>query len=553
MFYFSSDNWLGLHYFFQISLTSDPLYPYRAKLEPDNKLQYDEGEEVSYQCTDFVAPIRTRKCERGRWTGEVPRCGDFITNILMKDSKLEDITDPDRPVLKFEYLDMVINNRSWKYPNVFTSNRFKKARLRVNDTKKYKWSFRFTGPEMKLFVRINFNFINYTLLPQHLKDSFIFNVTMFVSHDRQCQLTNQNGDKWRENGLKIESDFICDTISEEAYKRDIENPGDYMVMKTQSSLDIPHELIAVFLGKSYGSEEEPLCGEPEIFISQYSRFNVQFRDYTIGCRNDKYLYVSVSNANLPETAIHSLKCINDMKWSGSYPECIPRKPCSLNNTYIGSESNDTIITSLDGLYFFNDTQYYAIENTDINFGCKYPSSDVLVGKEKRICLKTGQWSGSDIYCYDPNKSSKFSVWILITILFVALILIICLTGVLFYIYSKKLKSRITRQIANQTRTDSERYDPYDDIEFPPKQLYDTYDVVGEGGDGEVRYADPYYDPNNDYVVMPSNVQIQSSNDYWRLPVSEPTYLEMTNSSVKSSPCTTKTHKNSDQQIYTYEL
>ena len=57
-----------------------PGKPYRAKLEPDNKLLYDEGEEVTYQCTDFWSFIKTRKCEKGRWTGEQPRCG---TQILL--------------------------------------------------------------------------------------------------------------------------------------------------------------------------------------------------------------------------------------------------------------------------------------------------------------------------------------------------------------------------------------------------------------------------------------------------------------------------------------
>ena len=56
-----------------------PGKPYQAKLEPDNKLQYEEGEEVSYQCTHFWAPTKNRKCEKGKWTGEQPRCGRFLS------------------------------------------------------------------------------------------------------------------------------------------------------------------------------------------------------------------------------------------------------------------------------------------------------------------------------------------------------------------------------------------------------------------------------------------------------------------------------------------
>jgi len=61
-----------------------PGKPYKARLEPDNKLQYLEGEEVTYQCTSgFWTYIQTRKCERGRWTGEPARCGQFSFQIQL--------------------------------------------------------------------------------------------------------------------------------------------------------------------------------------------------------------------------------------------------------------------------------------------------------------------------------------------------------------------------------------------------------------------------------------------------------------------------------------
>jgi hypothetical protein len=59
-----------------------PGKPYRAKLEPDNKQQYSEGEEVTYQCTDFWSHLQTRKCEKGHWTGKPPRCGLYLTKSI---------------------------------------------------------------------------------------------------------------------------------------------------------------------------------------------------------------------------------------------------------------------------------------------------------------------------------------------------------------------------------------------------------------------------------------------------------------------------------------
>lgn len=62
-----------------------PGKPYRAKLEPDNKLQYEEGEEVNYQCTDFWIFVHSRRCEKGKWTGPQPRCGKSILMVAFID------------------------------------------------------------------------------------------------------------------------------------------------------------------------------------------------------------------------------------------------------------------------------------------------------------------------------------------------------------------------------------------------------------------------------------------------------------------------------------
>ena len=60
-----------------------PGKPYMSKLEPDNKLYYEEGEEVTYECIEYLYFVQTRKCERGRWTGNQPRCGEnaFTANL----------------------------------------------------------------------------------------------------------------------------------------------------------------------------------------------------------------------------------------------------------------------------------------------------------------------------------------------------------------------------------------------------------------------------------------------------------------------------------------
>jgi len=54
-----------------------PGKPYRAKIAPEEKLVYADGETVSYSCTDYWAAPQERKCVKGLWTGPLARCGKW--------------------------------------------------------------------------------------------------------------------------------------------------------------------------------------------------------------------------------------------------------------------------------------------------------------------------------------------------------------------------------------------------------------------------------------------------------------------------------------------
>jgi len=101
---------------------------------------------------------------------------------------------------------------------------------------------------------------------------------------------------------------------------------------------------------------------------------------------------------------------------------------------------------------------------------------------------------------------------------------------MFYVYTKRVKNRITKQIANQKRPKSGGFEAYDDIDIPSdlggKGIYDTYDVVA---DENIRYADTRHLTEDDYIEMLHNSEkrLQSSDDYECIPTSEPTYLQMT--------------------------
>jgi len=330
-----------------------------------------------------------------------------VDGVLMKDVKVEDISLPDKPKLAFEHFNITLSETDLKFAHSFISPRFQKTNLRIFDSKRYRWTLNFTTPLNKLFVKIDFSLVNYTLLTEEQTQKLKFNINLFVSPERKCVLDYQSDDKWRENVRETDSYFTCDSISLDAYKNNIKNPGDYMIMETQSSVDLPHELMAIYFGKSYGTPNEPLCGEPEVAVSHLLRSNQQYIYYIIDCKSEKtWLYVSKQNDVIPGSSIHGFNCVADMKWNGSYPECIPLKSCPLDKMLIGPNSNQTVINSYDGLYFFNETQYYAYEGTEAHYGCPNPSSDILVGKENRICLKNGTWSGGEPHCYGMYSNTN---------------------------------------------------------------------------------------------------------------------------------------------------
>ncbi len=119
---------------------------------------------------------------------------------------------------------------------------------------------------------------------------------------------------------------------------------------------------------------------------------------------------------------------------------------------------------------------------------------------------------------DPNERGKFPLLLVILILG-SLAFVIILTVILFYVYTKRIKNRITKQIANHTRPESGGFDDYDDIGIPSdlgKEIYDTYDVVEEGDPRygqSTRYSEPYYTAEPDSVQIPN----QTRDDYWPIP------------------------------------
>lgn len=333
----------------------------------------------------------------------------------------------------WHHTDMNITSREWKYPNAFTSHRFKKARLRITDDHEYYWYFNFTKPVVKMFVKTNFNFINFTYLPESVKKAHIFDIKMEISPHRTCVLEYQNYNPWHETGNRIDSYFACEANSPEDLKLDSLDPPNYMFISTKSSHKLTHEFIALFFGKAYfNNDSEPLCGEPEVNSGQSSRPNVEYKDYIIDCASKD----DWANVDQDNKFTYSIKCTGEMVWNGTKPDCVPlhNKVCPLDDIFwrsmtqnrsteqeqmalagIGSGTGNTLphaegggahkshpklaVDSLNGYYHYpvNDT-IYATFGSELTYLCLDQENYILVGKDTRKCRSDGSWSGTEPTC-----------------------------------------------------------------------------------------------------------------------------------------------------------
>lgn len=385
-----------------------PGKPYRAKIIPEEKLYYEEGETVSYQCADYWAPPQMRKCVNGVWVGPPARCGNFVHNVQLMEAKVLDMSF-GLPIEKFHYHNISLKNTNWKYPNSFTSNGYREHRLIATSDHEYMWKLKFTRSAIKLFVKVNFNFINFTILDSTIRNNFSFYIDVEISPYRTCNLEYQSNNPWQENGNRIDSYFTCEAHSYTDLIKDVNSASDYMIMRTKSSHNIPYELVELFFGHVYGNETEPICGEPETDYGQSYRANQEYRNYIVECLNG--IWKDVTPGPLKRFVYHQ-QCIGDMIWNGTRPKCIPIRHCPIqkmlsdNHRNQEMEKNQTnpmdknplIIDAILNYYNHIDNQtIYAIVGTEIIYTC--PSVDyILIGKDTRTCKRDMTWSGTEPIC-----------------------------------------------------------------------------------------------------------------------------------------------------------
>ena len=142
--------------------------------------------------------------------------------------------------------------------------------------------------------------------------------------------------------------------------------------------------------------KEPVCGTPEVPTGLFTK---------VINHNTKYVYECAQEFRLVDLASsdavigYDLVCSTDMKWKGTLPQCLPEKTCK---KFELTEKHLTEVYLYERVYYYNESDWFAIEGTKAHFRCK-DETQISVGKETRVCGKDGQWSDSLPNCLDTDK------------------------------------------------------------------------------------------------------------------------------------------------------
>ncbi|XP_054154301.1 uncharacterized protein LOC128952867 [Oppia nitens] len=410
-------------------LCGRPERPFESRLIPVRDY-YREGDEVGYQCNQYWNYMQTKRCVRGQWIGHPFTCGKTALNNDLNYVKVEDISSStSAPVVLFD--ENVTLSANYKFANSFLSSRCEtkfivqplpsaSPPITAAADRPIRWTLGFEQPLAELpFFRINFHLLNVSVTEALAIDFNVLNVSVGVGGSqsrRTCRHVFKPDQKklWR-RGTKVELNFECQTNSPMAMvDMDIMNMGPkQIVLVTSASPSVSYKLIMILLGQSYSYKvnddddedkngQQFICGEPEQRLGQMVRPLTMNINYSIDCNNN-WDYVSKDNPDLPDTTIHKRYCSTDMRWKGTYPECIPRTVCPVHDLLVLNNNNMNPVYKIvrfDDVYYYNNTQWYAIEGTTVSYQCSSRLTQVLLGDSRHVCGKNGQWIGSEPNCFD---------------------------------------------------------------------------------------------------------------------------------------------------------
>ena len=142
------------------------------------------------------------------------------------------------------------------------------------------------------------------------------------------------------------------------------------------------------------------CGGPQIpLLTKYVISDTEYQQ--IQC-DPKVAINANHNQMLSKLILENdeqfMNCVDNEYWAGN-PKCLPKMYCEIDFNELTEE-----ISSVQNAYIFNETKWFAIEGTVVEYKCK--SGFQLVANSKRTCLHDSTWDQNGSVCKEVVNSDS---------------------------------------------------------------------------------------------------------------------------------------------------
>jgi hypothetical protein len=357
-----------------------PGLPHVTKIEPEKNI-YEDGEEITYRCPSDKIYLKTqvKKCVAGVWTGHRSTCGYFIRNQLIRVK----ITDNNSGEVVFE--GETSNYTALDFPASFYNGRG--TALTIKEAHKpHKWYFNFSNPMSFDFFLLNVRIpesVPHTSSTISQIDAIrVKSVHVINEPHRNCTIDFSTLNK----SSKIFW-FWC-TVND---SKTSDEPVSISFITSAA------QTIAILgLHQVYFTKLQ-YCGQPPVpLLTKYVSDNEESEQ--IKCDPKVAINANENQLNSFKDVDRFHSCIDNQYWAGN-PKCLPKMFCQLNYNELTEE-----ISSVQNAYTFNETKWYAIEGTVVEYKCK--TGFDLVTNSKRTCLHNSTWDQNDSICYDLKSNGS---------------------------------------------------------------------------------------------------------------------------------------------------
>ncbi|CAG2103229.1 unnamed protein product, partial [Medioppia subpectinata] len=367
---------------------SRPGLPPKAELHlrPQGMGRFNNKEKVMVKCKsdEFPQHKQELECVNGRWVGESARCGEHIDAQVVH----LDVYDCQSPGNRILLLQPI--NASWDTPPdiPLRANSFHIQRLpneipaSVNGSTCYKW-------DIRLDRKVAVGFLLIDMWYPALNESVPIppTITPVVSRYRSCNLQNKQV-HFMKSDVVVGYYYYCDLHSEADARAEQPDLSDTITLRVNTSTKHEIGLEAVFLGGVFtksvgggGKVVRPDCGQ---FTVKNIGVDIQAEagHSYVSC-NDSYVDISADRlasgkfSRISGNPKHIFKCNVNGQWEGSWPLCLPKLYCNKEEIYDLMDSS-VIIEEIGNVYYMNDTQWYAINDSWVRYAC-YGSDHVMAG------------------------------------------------------------------------------------------------------------------------------------------------------------------------------